>query len=132
MKARLLIYLALLVSFAQEMHAKLLDETKAEKKLSSLEDHNDKVFNIKPDENVKIRFAYQLPKGIKHTTKIGKKKKKPEYFLNFLFNNYRNPQKPLDHSTLVKKLKMRRTGRRLLPNGMPNPYNYFPLKGEDM
>jgi len=99
---------------------------------SNLEDPNDKVFNIKPAENVKIRFDYQLPKGIKQTPKIGKKKKKPEYFLNFLFNNYRNPQKTLDHNTLVKKLKMRRTGRRLLPNGMPNPYKYFPLKGEDM
>ncbi|KMZ06817.1 uncharacterized protein LOC6730209 isoform X2 [Drosophila simulans] len=120
------------ISKAFEKLSNYIEKISKPKRKSSLEDHNDKVFNIKPDENVKIRFAYQLPKGIKHTTKIGKKKKKPEYFLNFLFNNYRNPQKPLDHSTLVKKLKMRRTGRRLLPNGMPNPYNYFPLKGEDM
>ncbi|XP_015009387.2 uncharacterized protein LOC26526570 [Drosophila erecta] len=99
---------------------------------SNSEDHDGKVFHIQPTDNTNIRFSYQLPKGKKHTSLTGKKKKQPEYFLNFTFNNYRNPKKTLDHNTLVKKLKMRRTGRRLLPNGMPNPYRYFPLKGEDM
>ncbi|XP_039492205.1 uncharacterized protein LOC120452166 isoform X2 [Drosophila santomea] len=101
---------------------------------SSSEDQLEKVFNIKPAENTNIRFSYKLPKGKVRATSTsnGKKKKQPEYFLNFMFNNFRNPKKPLDHNTLVKKLKTRRTGRRLLPNGMPNPYRYFPLKGEDM
>ncbi|XP_043655058.1 uncharacterized protein LOC122621298 isoform X2 [Drosophila teissieri] len=101
---------------------------------SSSEDQLEKVFHIKPADNANIRFSYRLPKGKVHTTSTstGKRKKQPEYFLNFIFNNYRNPKKPLDRNTLVKKLKTRRTGRRLLPNGMPNPYRYFPLKGEDM
>ncbi|XP_039492204.1 uncharacterized protein LOC120452166 isoform X1 [Drosophila santomea] len=102
--------------------------------MSLSEDQLEKVFNIKPAENTNIRFSYKLPKGKVRATSTsnGKKKKQPEYFLNFMFNNFRNPKKPLDHNTLVKKLKTRRTGRRLLPNGMPNPYRYFPLKGEDM
>ncbi|XP_043655057.1 uncharacterized protein LOC122621298 isoform X1 [Drosophila teissieri] len=129
MKAILLIPLALLVPFA-----KLSVATKTEEDPSSSEDQLEKVFHIKPADNANIRFSYRLPKGKVHTTSTstGKRKKQPEYFLNFIFNNYRNPKKPLDRNTLVKKLKTRRTGRRLLPNGMPNPYRYFPLKGEDM
>ncbi|XP_070072693.1 uncharacterized protein [Drosophila takahashii] len=100
------------------------------KAFPSSEDIKD--FKIKPGGNAHIRLAYQLPKGKGSSTFTGKKKKGPEYYLNFVFNNYRNPAKPLDRKTLSKKIKMRRTGSRFLPNGMPNPYKYFPLKGEDM
>ncbi|XP_052836957.1 uncharacterized protein LOC128252854 [Drosophila gunungcola] len=105
---------------------------KMEKQFSNLEGHEKKVFNIKPANNAHIRFSYYLPKGKNPSTSTGKKKKEPEYFLNFVFNNNRKPKKSLDRKTLSNKLKMRRTGRRFLPNGMPNPYKYFPLKGEDM
>ncbi|XP_017076143.1 uncharacterized protein LOC108111267 [Drosophila eugracilis] len=93
-------------------------------------DPDKKVFNIKPADNAHIQFSFQPSKGNKPSS--DKKKKEPEYFLNFVFNNYRNPKKSLDRKTLSKKVKMRRTARRLLPNGIPNPYKYFPLKGDDM
>ncbi|XP_016950755.1 uncharacterized protein LOC108025010 [Drosophila biarmipes] len=89
-------------------------------------------FNIKSAGVAHIRFLYELAKGKRPPTFTGKNKKKAEYFLNFVFHNYRNPRKSLDRKKLSKKVKMRRIHSRFLPNGMPNPYKYFPLKGEDM
>nr|XP_036677666.1 uncharacterized protein LOC108020588 [Drosophila suzukii] len=119
MTALLLIYFCLLLLISKHIQGK-----------SSSEENNS--FNIKTGGNAHVRFSYELPKGRRHSTFTGKKKKDAEYFLNFVFNNYRNPKKSLDRKTLSKKVKMRRTRTRLLPNGMPNPYKYFPLKGEDM
>lgn len=90
------------------------------------------VFKIKPAENTYIQFNYNRQNGKNPTASSGNKKKEPQYFLNFEFNNYRNPKTAKDRQALSNKVKMRRTRKRLLPNGMPNPYNYFPLKGEDM
>ncbi|XP_017058175.1 uncharacterized protein LOC108099292 [Drosophila ficusphila] len=102
--------------------------------------HKNKVFNIQPADNAHVRFSYRLPNvkperistGSKKMEHTRNKKNEPEYFLNFVFNNYRNPKETVDPKTLSKKVQMRRAGRRLLRNGIPNPYKYFPLKGEDM
>ncbi|XP_037732010.1 uncharacterized protein LOC119562931 [Drosophila subpulchrella] len=114
MTALLLIYLCILLLITKYIQGK-----------SSSEEN--KSFNIKTGGNAHVRFLYERPKGKSHSTFTGKKKREAEYFLNFVFNNYRNPKKSLD-----RKVKMRRTHSRLLPNGMPNPYKYLPLKGEDM
>nr|XP_016938613.1 uncharacterized protein LOC108016470 [Drosophila suzukii] len=119
MTALLLIYLCILLLISEHIQGK-----------SSSEEN--KSFNIKTGGNAHVRFSYELPKGRRHSTSTGKKKKDAEYFLNFVFNNNRNPKKSLDRRTLSKKVKMRRTLSRFLPNGMRNPYKYFPLKGEDM
>nr|XP_043068112.1 uncharacterized protein LOC122321594 [Drosophila bipectinata] len=90
------------------------------------------VFKIKPAENTHIQFSYYRQNVKNSTNSKGNKKKEPKYYLNFDFNNYRNPKSSKDRQALSNKVKMRRTRKRLLPNGKPNPYNYFPLKGEDM
>ncbi|KRG00029.1 uncharacterized protein Dwil_GK28031 [Drosophila willistoni] len=88
-------------------------------------DKNRKVFDIKPAENALIRFNYS---NRKHTNNIAAASQ-TEYFLNFNFGNYRNPKekKHLDKSKSKRSQRTRRLG-----NGLRNPYNYLPIKGEDI
>ncbi|XP_022211112.2 uncharacterized protein LOC111066660 isoform X2 [Drosophila obscura] len=90
-----------------------------------------KVFNIQPDKNALIRFSYSQPQGHQPSaSSSGKRRQQPKYFLNFNFQNRPNSKTTVDQrSPTIQARTLRDRGKRLR-NGMPNPYKYFPLKGE--
>lgn len=72
-------------------------------------------FKIQADENVILNLAFS---NRRHKAKlIRAQSEQPEYFLNFEFNNYRNPKQPKEDSGNQK--------------GYKNSNIKFPLKDED-
>ncbi|XP_002136941.3 uncharacterized protein [Drosophila pseudoobscura] len=105
-----------------------------------------KVFNIKPAKNALIRFSYSKPQGhqdsestngkrrpsVSASSATSKRRQQPKYFLNFNFKNHRRSKTDVDQPSTTVQPRTGRARQNRLRNGMPNPFKYFPLKGENI
>ncbi|XP_017857730.1 PREDICTED: uncharacterized protein LOC108610251 [Drosophila arizonae] len=123
-----LIYIALLTVLISSLDARPESIDDLESLLNSAGEYNKIVptgkarsFSIKPDENVLINLNYKPAKSGRR--KPGHKKSKsqsPQYYLNFTFQNYKNPKE----DTKKKPNKNQHGFKK-------NQFTDFPLKGED-
>ncbi|EDW39366.1 GL13449 [Drosophila persimilis] len=105
-----------------------------------------KVFNIKPAKNALIRFSYSKPQGhqdlensngkrrpsVSASSATSKRRQQPKYFLNFNFKNHRRSKTDVDQPSTTVQPRTGRARQKRLRNGMPNPFKFFPLKGENI
>ncbi|SPP80075.1 Hypothetical predicted protein [Drosophila guanche] len=92
-----------------------------------------KMFRIQPIKNAIVQISYSKPQGDHPSERhSAKRRQQPTYFINFNFQNRGNSKPTVDQSSPTIQPKMLRTRGKRLRNGLPNPFESFPLKGEDI